>query len=98
MFRNRFVSACAILPLWAGLASAARPTPMPDSGQHFSVVQTVFYSLIALGVSFWVLTVADRQKRPLDVLGRLIGALILAVAFFGLLAALLCFFTIGSQA
>ena len=41
--------------------------------------------LVALGVGYWILTLADKQNAPLDILGRIIGSLILLVAVAGLI-------------
>lgn len=46
--------------------------------------------LIALAAGYTVLTMSQGQKRPLDVLGRIVGGLILVVSFVGLLCVAAC--------
>jgi len=41
--------------------------------------------LLALGVGYWVLTLSQKQGRPLNILGRVIGGIIMVVSFVGLL-------------
>ena len=46
--------------------------------------------LLALAAGYAVLVLSQRQERPLDVLGRFLGALILVVSFVGLLCVAWC--------
>jgi len=41
--------------------------------------------LLALGVGYWVLTLSEKQKKPLDLFGRIIGGLIILVTLAGLI-------------
>ena len=46
--------------------------------------------LIALAAGYAVLALSNKQERPLDALGRLIGGLILIVSFIGLICVAVC--------
>jgi hypothetical protein len=46
--------------------------------------------LLALAAGYAVLVVSNKQERPLDVLGRIIGGLILGISFVGLLCVGFC--------
>lgn len=46
--------------------------------------------LMALAAGYAVLVLANKQERPLDVLGRILGGLILVVSFVGLLCVAVC--------
>jgi hypothetical protein len=46
--------------------------------------------LLALAAGYAVLVLANKQERPLDVLGRILGGLILVVSFVGLLCVAIC--------
>ncbi len=43
--------------------------------------------LVALAAGYWVLTLSQSQGRPLDLLGRILGGLILLVSVAGLICA-----------
>jgi len=46
--------------------------------------------LLALAAGYAVLALSNKQERPLDMLGRLVGGLILIVSFIGLLCVAAC--------
>jgi hypothetical protein len=46
--------------------------------------------LLALAAGYAVLVVSNKQEKPLDTLGRIIGGLILIVSFAGLLFSAIC--------
>ncbi len=46
--------------------------------------------LLALAAGYGVLVLANKQERPLDRLGRLVGGIVLVVSFVGLLCVAVC--------
>jgi hypothetical protein len=52
--------------------------------------------LVTLAVGYWVLTISQSQQRPLDVVGRVVGFVIMLVAFFGLVCTSMCRMNGGS--
>jgi len=46
--------------------------------------------LISLAVGYWVLTVSQNQSKALNLLGRILGALILIVSLGGLICSAVC--------
>jgi len=65
----------------SGLAEAA------GGGHHYGKIgfAKVPLMLLALAVGYWVLTLSEKQKKPMDLVGRLIGGLIVLVALLGLI-------------
>lgn len=43
------------------------------------------FLLVALAVGYWVLVLANNQEKPLNLIGRIVGWVILAVALIGLI-------------
>ncbi len=54
------------------------------------IVGKVSALLLCLAAGYGTLVLSNKQERPLDVLGRLIGAVILLVSFVGLLCTAVC--------
>lgn len=46
--------------------------------------------LIAMAAGYGTLVLASKQEKPLDKLGRLVGGIVLAVSFVGLLCSAVC--------
>lgn len=53
--------------------------------------------LLCLAAGYGVLVLSQYQTRPLDVIGRIIGGLVLIVSFIGLLCVAVCSFRCGSR-
>ncbi|MCG3204464.1 MAG: hypothetical protein KCHDKBKB_01179 [Elusimicrobia bacterium] len=53
-------------------------------------VGKVSHLLISLAVGYAVLVFANKQERPLDILGRIIGGLIVLVSAIGLICIAAC--------
>jgi thiol:disulfide interchange protein len=64
-----------------GMVFASYECPIMAGG--FSNVVGGF---ILLAVGYWVLTLSQNQKRPLDVLGRIIGVIILLASLASLIS------------
>ena len=54
------------------------------------MIEKVALLLLALAAGYAVLALSQRQERPLDVLGRLTGGLILLVTVAGLVGMTIC--------
>ena len=46
--------------------------------------------LLVLGFGYWILTLANKQDRPLDVIGRVVGGLVVLVSLVGLVCIAVC--------
>jgi hypothetical protein len=46
--------------------------------------------LVTLAVGYWVLTISQSQQRPLDILGRVVGVIILVVSLLGSICTMTC--------
>ncbi|OVE77293.1 hypothetical protein BVX98_03105 [bacterium F11] len=84
----------SIRTLFYGVGVFFLMTPSLFAGYGYAyggcVVGKVSILLLALAVGYWVLTVADKQKKPLDILGRIVGGIILFVSICGLLCNAIC--------
>jgi hypothetical protein len=72
-----------VLPVQAGMACGGH-SGMGGGGGRVALI------LLALAVGYGVLVLSQNQIKPLDVLGRFIGGLILIVSFVGLLCIAAC--------
>ena len=50
----------------------------------------IWMLLLAMVGGYWVLTLSDKQNKPLDKLGRLVGGFILVVSFVGVICGIVC--------
>lgn len=50
----------------------------------------IAFLLLTMAVGYGVLVLSQKQTRPLDVLGRIVGGIILVVSFVGLLCTAWC--------
>lgn len=85
---KKLAGSLAVLLAVAGPAMAMYgQCAMKTGGMGMSKVPLL---LLALAVGYWVLTLSQSQGKPLDLIGRITGGIILLVALGGLLCAGLC--------